>query len=86
MRFELYKIMAPEFVDSFIQGNLYMNTLDYFRSIENNKATIEKLTTESTFKYSYELSDEKAKLLLYVNDKEVTEFNNIKNDIADGHQ
>ncbi len=38
MRFELYKIMAPEFVDSFIQGNLYMNTLDYFRSIENNKA------------------------------------------------
>ena len=47
---------------------------------ENNKATIEKLTTESTFKYSYELSDEKAKLLLYVNDKEVTEFNNIKNE------
>lgn len=46
---------------------------------ENNKATIEKLTTESTFKYSYELSDEKAKLLLYVNDKEVTGFENIKN-------
>lgn len=47
---------------------------------ENNKATIEKLTTESIFEYSYDLSDENAKLLLYVNDKEVTEFNNIKNE------
>ena len=46
---------------------------------ENNKASIRKLSNESSFKYSYELSDKNAKLLLYVNDKEVKELNNIKN-------
>ncbi len=47
---------------------------------KDNKATIKKLTTEKNFEYSYELSDKNAKLLLYVNDKEVTELNNIKNE------
>lgn len=46
---------------------------------ENNKAVIEKLSNESSFEYSYELSDETANLVLYVNDKETTEINNIKN-------
>lgn len=47
---------------------------------KDNKATIKKLTTQKNFEYSYELSDKNAKLLLYVNDKEVTELNDIKND------
>lgn len=47
---------------------------------ENNNATIQKLSNETSFEYSYELSDESAKLLLYVNDKEVTKFDNIKNE------
>lgn len=47
---------------------------------KDNKATIKKLTTEKDFEYSYELSDKNAKLLLYVNDKEVTELNDIKNE------
>lgn len=46
---------------------------------EDNKATIEKLATDTNFEYSYELSDKTAKLLLYVNDKKVTKLNNIKN-------
>lgn len=45
---------------------------------KNNKASIDKLANESSFEYSYELSDVKAKLLLYVNDKEVTKLDNIK--------
>lgn len=45
---------------------------------KNNKASINKLANESSFKYSYELSNVKAKLLLYVNDKEVTKLDNIK--------
>lgn len=47
---------------------------------EDNKASIKKLTTETDFEYSYELSDKNAKLLLYVNDKEVSKLNNIKNE------
>lgn len=46
---------------------------------KDNKATIKKLVNESSFEYTYELSDKDAKLLLYVNDKEVTKLNNIKN-------
>ncbi|MEE1370682.1 MAG: YHYH domain-containing protein [Bacilli bacterium] len=45
---------------------------------KNNKASINKLANESSFEYSYELSNVKAKLLLYVNDKEVTKLDNIK--------
>lgn len=45
---------------------------------KNNKATINKLTNESSFKYSYKLSSISAKLLLYLNDKEVTKLDNIK--------
>lgn len=45
---------------------------------KNNKASIDKLANESSFEYSYELSNVKAKLLLYVNDKEVTKLDNIK--------
>lgn len=45
---------------------------------KNNKATINKLANESSFEYSYKLSSESAKLLLYVNDKEVTRLDNVK--------
>lgn len=45
---------------------------------KNNKATINKLANESSFKYSYKLSSISAKLLLYLNDKEVTKLDNIK--------
>ena len=38
MRFEFYKIMDSRYVNDFIAGNLYMNTLNYFRSIEGNVA------------------------------------------------
>lgn len=47
---------------------------------ENNNATIQKLSNETSFEYSYELSDESAKLLLYVNNNEVTKLENIKKD------
>lgn len=45
---------------------------------KNNKATINKLANESSFRYSYKLSSISAKLLLYLNDKEVTKLDNIK--------
>lgn len=45
---------------------------------KNNKATINKLANESSFKYSYKLSSISAKLLLYLNNKEVTKLDNIK--------
>lgn len=38
MRFELYKILDPEHADDLRKGHLYMNTLDYFRSVEGNDA------------------------------------------------
>lgn len=38
MRFEFYKILDSKYVDDFINGNLYMNTLNYFRGVENNTA------------------------------------------------
>lgn len=45
---------------------------------ENNKATITKLKNESFLEYSYELSDENAKLKIYLNDKETTELKPLK--------
>lgn len=38
MRYELYKILSKEYVDDFIAGNLYMNTINFFRQIEGNAA------------------------------------------------
>lgn len=38
MRFEFYKILDQEYVGDFIAGNLYMNTLNFFRRIEGNAA------------------------------------------------
>lgn len=38
MRYELYKILSKEYVDDFIAGKLYMNTLNFFRKIESNAA------------------------------------------------
>lgn len=46
---------------------------------DKNKAIFEKLSNEFSFEYSYELSDESAKLELYVNDEIVTHFKNLKN-------
>lgn len=51
-------------------------------NFENNKANVSKLTNETSFDYEYELSDDNAKLLIYLNDREVTDLNNIKdNDV-----
>ena len=48
----------------------------------DNKATITKLKNESSLDYSYVLSDENAKLIIYLNGKETTEFKLLKeNDI-----
>lgn len=38
MRFEFYKIINKKHVNDFIAGNLYMNSLNYFRCIEGNIA------------------------------------------------
>lgn len=46
---------------------------------ENNKAEVSILANETSFEYSYELTEKDATLLMYVNDKEVTEFKNLKN-------
>lgn len=49
---------------------------------ENNKSTITKLKNETSLDYSYELSDAKAKLIMYLNEKETTELKSLKeNDI-----
>lgn len=49
---------------------------------ENNKSTITKLKNETSLDYLYELSDEKAKLIIYLNEKETTELKSLKeNDI-----
>ncbi len=45
---------------------------------DNNKATITKLKNESSLKYSYELSDNDARLIMYLNDNETTELENLK--------
>ena len=45
---------------------------------ENNKSTITKLKNETSLEYSYELSDEKAKLIIYLNEKETTELKSLK--------
>lgn len=45
---------------------------------ENNKATITKLKNETSLDYSYELSDTKAKLKIYINDKETTKLESLK--------
>ena len=47
-------------------------------NFENNMASVSKLTNETSFKYEYELSDNKAILKMYLNDKEVNELNDIK--------
>lgn len=41
MRFELFKILDKQYLDSFIAGNLYMNSLEYFRKLEGNEAQID---------------------------------------------
>ena len=38
MRFELFKIIDNQYVDDFLHGYLFMNTLNYFRGIEGNAA------------------------------------------------
>lgn len=38
MRYELYKILDKRFAEDLLNGNLYMNTLDYFRKVEGNSA------------------------------------------------
>lgn len=45
---------------------------------ENNKATITKLKNEKSLDYSYELSDAKAKLKIYLNEKEITKLESLK--------
>ena len=45
---------------------------------ENNKATITKLKNETSLDYSYELSDAKAKLKIYLNEKEITKLESLK--------
>ena len=34
MRYEYFKIIDPAFVQSLLDGNLYMNSLNYFRTLE----------------------------------------------------
>lgn len=34
MRYEYFKIIDPAFVQSLLDGNLYMNSLSYFRTLE----------------------------------------------------
>ena len=46
---------------------------------KDNKYTIRKLKNESSLEYSYELSDENGKLIIYLNDVEVDKLNNLKN-------
>ena len=46
------------------------------------KKAITALKNETSLDYSYELSDEKAKLIIYLNEKETTELKSLKeNDI-----
>lgn len=45
---------------------------------KNNKATITKLKNETSLDYSYELSDAKAKLKIYLNGKENTKLESLK--------
>lgn len=45
---------------------------------KNNKATITKLKNETSLDYSYELSDAKAKLKIYLNEKEITKLESLK--------
>jgi len=74
-----YKLIVTkkEITSDVVITNFVLGTSEV--EFTDNKATIEKLTTESSFEYSYELSDKNAKLLLYVNNQETTELNNIKN-------
>lgn len=65
------EVISNVVIKEFILG---ASTVDF----KNNKATINKLANESSFKYSYKLSSISAKLLLYLNDKEVTKLDNIK--------
>ena len=34
MRYEYFKIIDPAFVQPLLDGNLYMNSLNYFRTLE----------------------------------------------------
>ena len=45
---------------------------------ENNKATITKLKDETSLDYSYELSDTKATLKIFLNEKETTKLESLK--------
>lgn len=36
MKMDLYKIMEKKYLESFLDGELYMNTLEYFQRAENN--------------------------------------------------
>ena len=36
MRYEYFKIIDPAFVQSLLDGNLYMNSLNYFRTLEES--------------------------------------------------
>lgn len=45
---------------------------------ENNKATITKLKNETSLDYSYELSDTKQTLKIYLNEKETTKLESLK--------
>lgn len=38
MKYDLFKIISPEYADDFINGKLYMNTLDFFRGGTKNVA------------------------------------------------
>ena len=37
MRYEYFKIIDTAFVQSLLDGNLYMNSLSYFRKLEEGK-------------------------------------------------
>ena len=45
---------------------------------KNNKAIITKLKNETSLDYSYQLSDAKAKLKIYLNEKEITKLESLK--------
>lgn len=46
---------------------------------KNNKAVVNKFKNETTLEYSYVLSDDNAKLILYHNDEKVEKLDNLKN-------
>lgn len=70
-----FKVKGESTIKKFILGSSEVE-------FENNKSTITKLKNESSLEYSYELSNENAKLIMYLNEKETTELKSLKeNDI-----